>query len=399
MEIEIRAYDDDEESIHSTHTEDSTVQMDDEETAESDDIALRFTQNEQFMEGEIEQWEKKPLPKKTKAGLPIILIVKPTASKMSHRLLNPYIYRNINDVGGLAGLSTMLNTSSNWEELYNQVVEKRSVIESLDELRNLPTGTHESDVQAQFGSLVSIISGFLDIGLKVKSETKIIVGGIFTKNEYDVRSRTDPHFLNRRGRHLIASEAKRSETFRERGVWYYKSRGIQTLCALYRYGCPTFLFTQKIFKVFVENAERNAIYTYPYNDDISLSEHVRSTLVQPMGKNLIKAIVICLLSEKNNTEKEIDDEVKIELKHETPIKAGPIPPQYYVSTQKPPTRKSERSSNQNKKPRYVSGYVDGQPVYTEIRVCSADEVEEIEAEIVEEEKRFKKENSDKTLIE
>ncbi|KAJ3274442.1 hypothetical protein HDV01_003046 [Terramyces sp. JEL0728] len=62
MEIEIRAYDDDEESIHSTHTEDSSIQMDDDETVESDDIALRFTQNKQFMEEAIEQWEKKLLP-------------------------------------------------------------------------------------------------------------------------------------------------------------------------------------------------------------------------------------------------------------------------------------------------------------------------------------------------
>ncbi|KAJ3270296.1 hypothetical protein HDV01_000411, partial [Terramyces sp. JEL0728] len=99
-----------------------------------------------------------------------------------------------------------------------------------------------------------------------------------------------------------------------------------------------------IFKVFVENAERNAIYTYPYNDDISLSGHVRSTLVQPMGRNLIKAIVICLLSERDIIEKE--------------------------------------TATQNKKPRYMSGYVDGQPVYTEVRVYSADKVEEIEAEIV-----------------
>ncbi|KAJ3316531.1 hypothetical protein HDV06_003312 [Boothiomyces sp. JEL0866] len=398
MEIEIRAYDDDEESIHSTHTEDSKVQMEDEETPESDDIAQRFTQNEQFMEDAIEQWEKKPLQKRTKSGLPIVLIVKPTASKMSHRLLNPYIYRNIKDVGDLTGLAAMLNTPPNWEELYNQVVEKRSVTESLDELRNLPAGTRESNVQAQFGILVSMIANSLDITLKGQAETKIIVGGIFAKNEYDVRSSTDPHFLDDNGCHLIASEAKTMDTFGERAVWYYKSRGIQTLCALYRFGCPTFLYTQKVFKVFVENAERNAIYSYPYNDDISLSEHVRSTLVQPMGKNLIKAIVICLLSEKT-TEKRTEDPVKIELKHETPVKSETILPQYYNSTQKPPTRKSERSSNPSKKPRYISGYVDGQPVYTEIRVCCAEEVEEIELEIYEEEKRLKKENSENTLIE
>ncbi|KAJ3253378.1 hypothetical protein HK103_000698 [Boothiomyces macroporosus] len=399
MEIEIRAYDDDEESIHSTHTEDSSAQMEHEDIPDGDDVALRFTQNEEYMEAEIEQWETRELKKTNSAGVPIKLVVKPQASKMSHRLLNPYIYRNIKDIDGLAGLATMLNTPPNWEEKYNQVKEKRTVIHSLTALRRLPIETRESDVQTQFGSLVSMIATHLDIGLQVKLETKIIVGGMFTKNEYDVRSRTDPHFLGENNRHLIASEAKRSATFGDRGVWYYRSRGIQTLSALYRYGCPTFLYTQNIFKVFVENAERNAIYTYPYNDDTSLSEHVRSTLVQPMGSNLIKAIVICLLSERNKPEKGIDDEVKIELKLETPIKGENIPKQLYLSTKKPPTNKSERSSIQNKKPRYVSGYVDGQPVYTEIRVYSGDEVEEVEAEIAEEEKRFKKENSEKTLIE
>ncbi|KAH6582424.1 hypothetical protein BASA60_001936 [Batrachochytrium salamandrivorans] len=51
----------------------------------------------------------------------------------------------------------------------------------------------------------------LDNGLRARirprSEAKIIVGRILARYQYDLRGKTDPHFLNTEGRTLIASEA------------------------------------------------------------------------------------------------------------------------------------------------------------------------------------------------
>ena len=104
----------------------------------------------------------------------------------------------------------------------------------------LPENTLEADIQWQFGGLVSTISGRLGVVLVSSSETKIIVGGILARYEYDIRSKTDPHFLNADGVHLIATEVKTRRTFGLGEMWYHSSRGIQVLSALYAFNCPTF---------------------------------------------------------------------------------------------------------------------------------------------------------------
>ena len=60
---------------------------------------------------------------KTTEGSEVILIRKPTASYMSHRILNPHIYRNIRNVGTLDGLALLLETHDDWEKRYSLVME------------------------------------------------------------------------------------------------------------------------------------------------------------------------------------------------------------------------------------------------------------------------------------
>ena len=61
MEIEIRAYDDDAESIQSAHSESSFISVDAEETIESGDVELRYEQNLEYMEEELVKWQTKPV--------------------------------------------------------------------------------------------------------------------------------------------------------------------------------------------------------------------------------------------------------------------------------------------------------------------------------------------------
>lgn len=82
-------------------------------------------------------------------------------------------------------------------------------------------------------------------------------------------------------------------------MWYH---GSQALSALYAFSCPTFLFTQRQWKLFLENGDRNAILTFPYDDNDNHTPHVNSSLVQPMGKTFLKTIAICLLSRRVSLE-------------------------------------------------------------------------------------------------
>jgi hypothetical protein len=169
-----------------------------------------------------------------------------------------------------------------------------------------------------------------------KIRNKIIVGGILAIYQYDLRGKTDPHFRSTSGLNLIASEAKTHRAFGLGEMWYRCSRGIQLLSALYAFIAPTFLFTQRQWKLFVENTERNAILTFPYNDNPDHTPHVNSSLVQQIGTTFLKVIVICLLSRRVS----LDESMKsITLQESSQVKGTPqktiIKPKYFDTPEKP----------------------------------------------------------------
>lgn len=355
--------------------------------------------------GENSAWICEPQTWKTAEGSDVVLIRKPTASNLAHRLLNPFIYRNIQTAGTLNDLAILLDTTDEWEVRYNQVVADGRIIRKLNRFSALADDAAESDIQSRFIDIVQAISVYLDIDLDTSSETKIIVGGILARYQYDLRSKTDPHFLNTGGLNLIASEAKTHLTFAPGEMWYHGSRGIQVLSALYAFSCPTFLFTQRQWKLFVENSDRNAILTFPYDDNDNHTPHVNSSLVQPMGTTFLKAIVICLLSRRVSLEgsmKAATLEESSQVK-ETPKKTI-IKPKYFDTPDKPKRQsarlqKGTKLQSGKKIPSFVSGYAEGQPIYTMIRVVPQELVAVIEDEIAKQEKKeFQKQTSEMTLI-
>ena len=240
--------------------------------------------------------------------------------------------------------------------------------------------------------------------LRARSETGVVVGGILARHKYDVRSRCDPYFLNEDGTCLIASEVKTALTFRERAMWYHKTRGVQVLSALYALNAPTFLLTQKQWKLFVENKHRNSIITFPYNSECEYSAHVKSSLAQPMGTTFLKAIVICLLSKRGY----VESDEGISTKDSVPLMQTPehqIIKQNLFETPQKPARLSDRlqksygSSHGRKTPKFISGYVDGKPVYSVVRVLSPELVARIEDEIALQEKAsFQKSNHQLSIL-
>ncbi len=212
----------DSESEHAAQFEN---EIEDEETHS---VAARLLQNQQYMDQQITSqpgdhsvWVLEPQHWKADDGLDVILVRKPTASNLSHRLLNPHIYRNIQKVGTLQELAILLETPLDWEDRYNQIVEDGYIIYKMILFRSLEDNTSESDIQSAFIGLVEIIARGLPVPVIPKSETKIIVGGILARYQYDLRSKTDPHFISAsNGINLIASEAKTHLTFAPGEMWY-----------------------------------------------------------------------------------------------------------------------------------------------------------------------------------
>ena len=144
------------------------------------------------------------------------------AAKMSHRLLNPYIYRDIQDIGDLDALATLLDAPGNWLERYDHVRRNSFVIRTMEVLRSLPGDTSEANIKCQVNCLVTFISIILGLCPLPNAQTKIIIGGILATHQYDLRSSIGLHFLTFCGKSMIAFEAKRDRTFTDQEMWYHR---------------------------------------------------------------------------------------------------------------------------------------------------------------------------------
>ncbi|KAH6568570.1 hypothetical protein BASA62_005367 [Batrachochytrium salamandrivorans] len=101
---------------------------------------------------------------------------------------------NIQNVGTLDDLATLLDTPDDWEVRYNQIVDNGYIIDRMNRFRNFSDDTLESYIQSEFSALVNLVAGGLLVRICAGSETKIIVGGILARYQYDLRSKTDPSF-------------------------------------------------------------------------------------------------------------------------------------------------------------------------------------------------------------
>jgi hypothetical protein len=107
-----------------------------------------------------------------------------------------------------------------------------------------------------------------------------------------------------------------------------------------------------------------------------------------MGTTFLKAIVICLLSQKDSLVGSLDvspSEVLSQSMEETPKKTR-NKRKYFDTPEKQPRRsarlqKSSSPKNEKKQPSFVSGYVDGQPIYSVVRVLPRELVTRIENDI------------------
>lgn len=145
----------------------------DAEDEETNSISTRLQQNQQYMDqlitpssGANSAWILEPQAWPATENSTVVLIRRPTASNLSHRLLNPFIYRNIQTAGTLDNLASLLDTPDDWEVRYNLVVADGRIIRKLNRFSALADDAAESDIQSRFIDIVQAISVYLDNSMK-----------------------------------------------------------------------------------------------------------------------------------------------------------------------------------------------------------------------------------------
>lgn len=223
-----------------------------------------------------------------------------TRPKIPYSVFNPHIYQLVNDAGSLKDIARLLKAPEGWEDTCNQVLQHQGVSNALEDLKSLDEErTSEIDVQIAIIRLVTLVSDSLLLKTRSRSEHKVVVGGLLAKYEYDYLSQTDPFFTNHQGQALLATEVKTAKALDTTRMWYEGCKGAQVLGALYGHSCPTFLLSQKYWKVFIENSNRNGIVTYPFDKTVARDHlKVKANTFKGMGTTLVKVIVLCLLSKR-----------------------------------------------------------------------------------------------------
>lgn len=185
-------------------------------------------------------------------------------------------------------------------------------------------------------------------------------------------------------------------------MWYFRSRGVQTFSSLYAHNSPCFLITQKMWKLFVENKERTQIMTFPFGDldggPIYSPEYIKyrnSTQFAPMGRDFLRAIIICLLS-KRETESfnEQDDalaEASFSKENQSPSNCDSESKRCSSPFPGTPSQAQNRVPKTTVIPTIITGKnPDGTPIWTKIRVAPASVVGDVEREL---EKRKREERA------
>lgn len=120
-----------------------------------------------------------------------------------------------------------------------------------------------------------------------------------------------------------------------------------------------------MWKLLVENTQRDAIFTFPYGTNTNHSDHARSTVTMSTGNKLLQALTICLLSERG---KLVMGDPSTPVKQTAASEVFETDPKSVDTVQKPQVRAAQfprpakDGSRGMRQPKFLSGVIHGQPV-------------------------------------
>ncbi|KAI3633894.1 hypothetical protein MIR68_008068 [Amoeboaphelidium protococcarum] len=235
--------------------------------------------------------------------------------------------------------------------------------------------TPEIVVQSAFEDVVINIGVSLGIHVARAYSSPFVVGALFAHPTYDVRGQ----------------KSCRLSSLQIMAPWF--SRDLNALHFI-SHSVSHYTLSQKCFKVFVENDSRDAIFTWPFvsgnsyqNDEPYSRDRVaRSYTLQVMTSVIMQVITICLLA---CGEDDLISSLNPMAVEATPLKSIQASSTDAFTCEKEQGRKRKREDASSKKqarsgsvrkriPQFISGYIDGQPIYTKVRVMDELQVEELE---------------------
>ena len=337
----------------------------------------RLARNQQYLADHIARWTLSSPGEPARNGRPIQTVERPTISKLDNKCLHPMLYTNAVPIGTLERMAEILDTNSNWREIFSAAVADNANVNYRFRALQLLGGAHEPAIQFEFAGLVLAIASALHIQLHSDSEKRIVIGGMLVREELNVCGKTDPFFCNSNHQPVLASEVKTDSAFPLGTFWHRECRASQILSSLYAHGCPAVLFTPMHFKFFFESAQRDRVFTFPADQDPDASQFLNASLMGAMGRDFLKAICICLLSRRAMCAQEPEkSDVAVLSTSKTSVSRVALS-RLENSADRGSKRTGAKKKSQHKAkpaanltPKFVSGYCEGQPVYTDIRVAS-----------------------------
>ncbi|KAI3641448.1 hypothetical protein MIR68_000578 [Amoeboaphelidium protococcarum] len=318
------------------------------------------------------------------------LIKRPGASKLTHTLFHPSIYRSIQSLGhcedGLDQLAEFLGVEKRWKAAaaYCEVDAEVQL-----KLENLSIDLNESSFSSNLVQLVQVLGSILKVPTATSNEKSVVIGGVMCDHSYDYCSKMDVYLT--KGRSNLPSspiyfgtELKTCTSYPDGHLWQSQSRLAQVLATMYSLNAPILLATPSQFKVFVENKDRNTIFTYPYDSLDGHSAYTASSCTDLVQRSLVKVLVILLSrfgDAKRFRKPARSQPAANSLAVQTPLNQGQFK---FLDTVQKVAKKLDFSMVKLKKaltkepagsrvvgvPRFIIDYNnDGSPIYQEVRVA------------------------------
>jgi hypothetical protein len=205
-------------------------------------------------------------------------------------------------------------------------------------------------------NVIIAIAIALNVVVRQLTGERMAVGGILADNRYNIKGITDICISNNDGVKLLVVEVKTKEAYPGTDNWYRQCKAPQVLTPLYHFNAPTFLATNRCWKVFFENSDRNEIFTYPTARQLGDDEpddFANLLGVEVMGLEFIKMLIICLTAKPAGEPKPTVIPVlpKVVLASsripDTSAKPSAPPPAKKPRTQEPPKTPTFKYVNEN----------------------------------------------------
>ena len=202
---------------------------------------------------------------------------------------------------------------------------------------------------------------------------------MLVQEEYDVCGVSGQHFENSNQLSVLCSEVMTNRSFPPGRYWHRECRATQILGSMYAHSCPAMLVIPRQFKFFFESDERDTVFTYPAHQDPEASQFWNASAMSEMGSDFLKAICVCILSPRAGCdERRKPSDITAQSLTKSPQIARKALKELENSAEIPSKTSSDKKSclqNANaaskaRAPKFLSGYHDGRPVYTTIRVAS-----------------------------